>query len=291
MKLSRNVLVGSLATVGMVLGSVAPALTAQAARTSGVTGADGTSVEQTKSTDADGMESAGQLGKGNLAIAYTSTDNKTTGPAAAYSNASVNVVSGILVLDKVPDFNFGTAASGSVKGLVDNSKGSQTATEATENDEGTAAIDGNDEGNLQVIESRANDALSGFTVSAGLGAFKASDETDTYGTADPFVLNMKPADLTLNGAAFKNGNVNYQSENATVTAPKDKDDTTAKASDVMNVVAGQKGYTAGTYAAQFNTDKLVSLSVPAGIGSGQTVKSLNSTITWTLKAQPVITTP
>lgn len=35
MKLSKNVLVGSLATAGMVLGAVAPALTAQAATTTG----------------------------------------------------------------------------------------------------------------------------------------------------------------------------------------------------------------------------------------------------------------
>lgn len=50
MKLSRNVLVGSLATVGMVLGSLAPAVVAQAATTSGVVGSDG-NVTGTKASD------------------------------------------------------------------------------------------------------------------------------------------------------------------------------------------------------------------------------------------------
>jgi len=295
MKLSSRVLAGSLASAGMVLSLVAPAITAQAARTSGVTGADGSTVEQTKSTDADGMEGAGQLGKGNLAIAYTSADNTKTGPAAAYSNASVDVVSGVLVLDQVPDFNFGTAASGSVKGLQDNSKGSQTTTEATENAAGTAAVDGNSEGNLQVIESR--DTLSGFTVSAALGQFKDTDEKPVT-TTDPFILNLKPANMTLNGEDYKNGKVNYQTDSANISSDATSDpDTavtqpTAKAAPVMDVKAGQTGYEAGTYAAQLNSDKFVSLSVPSGIGKGtQAVKSMNATITWTLAAKPTTATP
>lgn len=277
MKLSRNVLVGSLAVSGMVLGAIAPAVTAQAARTSGVTGTDGSTVTQTTSTDADGMEDAGQLGKGNLAIAYTNTDNSKTGPAAAYSNASVDVVSGILVLDQVPDFNFGTAASGSVKGLVDNSKGSQNTSNTTATD-GTAAIDGNDQGDLQVIESR--DALSGFQVSASLGEFKDSTGKAVT-TTDPFILNLKPANMTLNGADYENGKVPFQTDNANIST------TDTKSAPVMTVKEGQVGYKAGTYAAALNTSDLVSLTVPGGINAGtQKVQSLNSTVTRTLAATP-----
>lgn len=282
----------------MVLGAIAPALTAQAARTSGVPGkTDGSAVEQTGSKDADGMEDAGQLGKGNLAIAYTSADGTgETGTAAAYSNASVNVVSGVLVLDQVPDFNFGAAASGSVKGLVDNSKGTQPDTE--ENDKGTAAIDGNAQGNLQVIESR--DKLTGFTVSAALGDFTDAsgaavkgNGTGTEENGSAFILNLKPANMTLNGKDYKNGNVNYQTEKANITATtNDPDETAAQpgagAAKVMNVAEGDTGYTTGTYAAALNTSDLVSLTVPSGIGKAgsQSVQSLNSTITWTLATTP-----
>ena len=239
------------------------------------------------------MEDAGQLGKGNLAIAYTdATTGAPVGTAAAYSNASVNVVSGILVLDQVPDFNFGAAASGSVKGLVDNSKGTQS--DAAENSDGTAAIDGNAQGNLQVIESRS--ALTGFTVSAAVGDFKDSKGTAVTGsgaTDNAFILNLKPANMTLNGEDYKNGNVNYQTQEANITAATASNPNTdtaqpgATSAKVMQVNADQAGYKTGTYAAALNTSDLVSLTVPSGIGSGQSVKSLNSTITWTLAANPL----
>jgi len=191
MKLSRNVLVGSLAVSGMVLGAIAPAVTAQAATTTGQV--DATTGLVTRTAE----KSAGQLGKGNLAIAYDG--DGATGTASATSNASVQVVNGVLVLDKVPDFNFGAAASGSVKGLADNSRGTSTTTE--ENTDGTAPIDGNDEGSLQVIESRAG--LGGFNVTAALGQFKdaegtAAASTATTGNKD-FILHLSPADMTLDG--------------------------------------------------------------------------------------------
>ncbi|AYE38960.1 hypothetical protein D1B17_10100 [Companilactobacillus zhachilii] len=281
MKLSRNVLVGSLAVSGMVLGALAPAVTAQAAKTSGVV--DSTTGEVSQTKDASGMENAGQLGNtdSKLAIAYTNADNSVTGPAAAYSNASVNVVSGVLILDQVPDFNFGTAASGSVKGLVDNSKGSQNTSNTTATD-GTAAVDGNDKGALQVIESR--NALSGFTVSASLGSFQDAKGNAVVGSndaKDPFILNLNPANMTLNGKDYMNSTTPFQTAKANI-ATTDKE-----AAPVMAVAEGQTGYTTGTYAADLNTGDLVSLSVPSGINAGeQKVQSLNSTITWTLAATP-----
>lgn len=305
MKLSRNVLVGSLAVSGMVLGALAPAVTAQAARTSGSVDSTSGKVTGVENAGADGMVSAGQLGKGNLAIAYTdSTTGAPVGPAAAYSNASVDVVSGVLVLDQVPDFNFGTAASGSVKGLADNSKGSQTNT-STENNNGTAAIDGNAQGNLQVVESRSTDQLTGFTVSAQVGAFKDSTGTAVTTKADsPFILNLNPATMTLNGKDYDNGKVPFQTQSANIAADatSDPSDPVAKtpntgvagntaktpmSAPVMTVKKGQAGYTTGTYAAALNTSDLVSLTVPSGIGSGQSVNSLNATITWTLAANAI----
>lgn len=65
MKLSRNVLVGSLATVGMVLGAVAPAVTAQAATTTGKVDDDG---NVTGVADLKDPQPADE--NGGLAIAY-----------------------------------------------------------------------------------------------------------------------------------------------------------------------------------------------------------------------------
>lgn len=145
MKLSRNVLVGSLATVGMVLGAVAPAVTAQAATTTGKFN-NGT-LEQVKSTDVGSLADADHKVQDPeaLAIAYDKGDGATYGSATAESNANVTVVSGILTLDAVPDFGFGNAASGTTVSLKSN--------EATGD-----AQDGNDSGLLQVTDSRAAQA-------------------------------------------------------------------------------------------------------------------------------------
>lgn len=218
------------------------------------------------------MEDAGQLGKGNLAIAYDGDGNG--GSAEAYSNAAVQVVSGVLVLDKVPDFNFGAAASGSVKGLEDNSKVNNAED----------AIDGNDEGTLQVIESR--EKTPGFTLTASLGGF-ASKDTDgkdvAVDTTDPFILHLAAAPLQLNGEDLKNGNIDVTTQKADIETGA------SEASQVMNMAADT--YKSGTYSTQFNNSDLAKLTVPKGIGDGNTpsVKALHSTITWNLTAKPAAT--
>lgn len=97
MKLSSKVLAGSLASAGMVLSLVAPALTAQAATTSGEF--DSTGALQNKTSDVGSLTTDGHA----LAIAYDSMPKDDTpatyGTATATSNANVNVISGILVLD------------------------------------------------------------------------------------------------------------------------------------------------------------------------------------------------
>ena len=86
----------------MVLGAVAPAVTAQAATTSGKFDENGKLQQVTPNENVNGLgsENAG------LAIAYDAGDGSTVGTATAESNANVNVVSGILTLDAVPDFGF-----------------------------------------------------------------------------------------------------------------------------------------------------------------------------------------
>jgi len=278
MKLSRNVLVGSLATAGMVLGAVAPALTAQAATTSGTVGTDGSI---TPTTDLEKGVDAGQLGKGNLAIAYDNGkegDDAVTGHATAKSNAQVQVVSGILLLDQVPDFNFGAAAENSTKGLVDNTK--------TASNYESDATDGNG-GTLQVIESRS--ATPGFTLTASVGNFMTPvDATTGKGAAlttgnkgADFTLHLAASPLTVDGKAFSDGNVQK-----TTTAANILSDGTSSA-PVMNFVGGT--YETGTYAAKFDTSDLAQLTV-GNTGADKTtpsVQSLHSTITWDLNAAAV----
>lgn len=270
MKLSRNVLVGSLATVGMVLGAVAPAVTAQAAKTSGVVDADG-NVTKSTTTDASGMEEAGQLGKGNLAIAYDKDGTGTeTGTAEAYSNAAVQVINGVLVLDKVPDFNFGAAAQKTTKALQDNTK----------HEGNYEATDGNDEGVLQVTESRSK--APGFTLQAKLADFVNADGSKITkgGLGGDFELNLEAAPLTLNDEAYTNGNIPYTTLAQNLKAGGD-------AATVMSQ-AGK----VGTFAAKFNTADLASLYV-GDMGKtdadSPSVQSVHSTVTWTLNAKATAT--
>ncbi len=234
MKLSRNVLVGSLATVGMVLGAVAPAVTAQAATTTGKVGSDG-KVTQTESTD------VGQLGSGDPAIAFDGGDGSTYGTATANSNANVKVVSGVLVLDQVPDFGFGSAASDSTVSLKDN------------NATGTA-VDGNNKGVLSVIDARSE--TPGFTLSANLGQFTGTDgEAATNG--NQFVLTLNPEEIF-------DGN----GESASTTASPIKTSTAAMTSTgaaadgkiVMQPTA--KSYKVGTLKTTFSDADAASLYVP-----------------------------
>lgn len=275
MKLSSKVLAGSLASAGMVLSLVAPALTAQAATTSGEIGSDGKTVVASTPQD---KEIGALEGNKDLAIAFDGTDGNAL--ATAKSNASVKVVNGILILDRVPDFNFGAAASGTVKGLADNTRDAGAAKDA---------VDGNEDGVLQVTESRS--ALSGFTLSASLGSFLDSDGKAVTGTGTgtgvngkDFILHLASQGLTVNNTAQEG----FKSEDASITSSE----TAATAPDygtaVIKATKGEQGYTTGTIAATFDSAKTAQLTVPTGIGDGTkpTVQSLNSTITWTLNAKP-----
>jgi len=273
MKLSRNVLVGSLAVSGMVLGALAPALTAQAATTSGEFDKDGTLQQVSPNKDVNGLgsENAG------LAIAYDKGDGSTTGTATAQSNANVKVVSGILTLDAVPDLGFGTAAAGSTVNL-------------TNNKADKAAEDSQNQGLLTVTESRAG--APGFTLSAGLTPFNdgtgTGDAGDTTGdVADPFTLILKATPLKDDQGANVSTGADLSSSDASILA--DGKDTSSK--DVINLAA--KSYKTGAINASFTAadkDAMLKVTGTPTTADKASSKSYNSTITWTLKANASGTT-
>ncbi|MFH5810808.1 WxL domain-containing protein [Companilactobacillus sp. FL22-1] len=226
MKLSRNVLVGSLATTGMVLGLIAPSLTAQAATTSGkfVNG----NLEQVKDEDVGGL---GQEGTG-LAIAYDAGDGKTVGTATAQSNANVNVVSGILTLDSVPDFGFGTAAAGSTVNLKSN-----------EYDE--KAEDSQGQGLLTVTESR--EAAPGFVMTLDATPLK-DDSGANVAVAGTKALESLPATINADGSAGPNvislgaGKYNTGAINASFTPDAKNEHLTVGGTPTGAAKASSKSY-------------------------------------------------
>lgn len=269
MKLSRNVFVGSLATAGIVLGALAPSLTAQAATTSAVVNDDGSVTGVTPNKDVNPLNDKTP----GLAIAYDngSGDQSAMKTATAESDANVKVISGLLTLDKVPDFGFGTAAAGSKVDLQDN-------TSAIEND-------GNQSGILQVTDSRTDPntkATAGFNVTAALGTFNNTDKEGnvTPATGD-FLLELKPVQLTTTTDA-KDVIQGQKSKGVTL-----KSGDTATAPKVMDLEAGT--YNNGAIIAQFaaqtgapNSNAQLTVPASAGNGSEASAKSYSASITWTL---------
>jgi len=286
MKLSRNVLVGSLAVSGMVLGALAPAMTAQAATTTGSIGTDG-SVSHVDKTE------IGQLSKpdnGQLAIAYESDLGAGDGIATATSNAAVKVVNGVLVLNEVPDFNFGSAVAGQTKDLVDNTR-----------DSNAQGQDGNASGNLSVLESRqisedgTTNGATGFDLTAQLGAFvdASTGKAQTVSTKGNFVLNLLPQSVT--------DGQNVITGLKTSAAALDASDTSATAAkSVMSVssATNKDAYKDGEYLASFKAADSTTgakagatLAIPNDIKASAKgeVSSLNAPITWTLTAKSAAT--
>ena len=266
MKLSRNVLVGSLATAGIVLGAFAPSLTAQAATTSATVGEDGT-VTPTGDTNKD-VNSLNDPDNPGLAIAYDDGQGNVK-TATAESDANVTVISGILTLDKVPDFGFGTAAAGSTVDLQNNSSAIED--------------DGNQSGILQVTDSRTDPntkATAGFNVTAQLGQFNHTENgKDTAATGD-FFLALKPVQLTTSTNS-KDVIQGQKSEAATLKAGDSTD------SPILKLAAGD--YSNGAVIAQFaaetgkpNADAQLTVPSEAGNGSTASAKSYQAAITWTL---------
>lgn len=277
MKLSRNVLVGSLAVSGMVLGALAPALTAQAATGSAEFDSTGKLVQ--KDTDVGSLTKDGH----DLAIAYDSMPTDATqaeyGTATATSNANVKVISGILVLDAVPNFGFGSGAAGATVALDPKAKTSGTG------------VDGNDDGVLQVTDARATDdknTTKGFMLSATLANFTATDGTALTKGGDGFSLNLTPqAIVDGSGNNVTTNATDVQTGAATLTSDG------KSAAAVMSPKAGS--YKLGTLKAAYDTAAAANLSIPSGVdnmnNTTPSTKAMQSVITWTLNADPAATIP
>ena len=270
MKLSSKVLAGSLASAGMVLSLVAPALTAQAATTSGTVGTDGKVTHVANGTD------AGPLGEkdSKLAIAYSGLDTDGTtevkdGEATAKSNANVTVQSGILTLDAVPDFGFGNAAPNSTVAL-------------NSNDYDVKEEDSQGKGKLTVTESRENQP--GFVLSAAITAF--TDKADKTNTQN-YTLNLKPTKLLNDEGANVSKTGVASTNDISIAGAADTNTGADVKGDVMSLAAGT--YNAGPINASYTADDddaFLNLSADKNSGSSNSsVKSYNATITWTLSAQ------
>ena len=262
MKLSKSVLAGSLATAGIVLGAIAPTITAQAATSTGATDENG-NVTYKAGTD------VGPLGgeDSKLAIAFDSADGKGDGQATADSNANVKVQTGLLTLDAVPDFGFGNAAEGTTVALDNNDKNGSNATDSQGQDK------------LTVTDSRSD--APGFTVDAAITKFVEVGTTDaTKGKAYTLnlnkakLLNDKGDNVSANGVAYTN--VAQLVGNA--------DGTTGDTDNVITLAKGS--YNPGPINASFNKDAgnaTLNLNDVTDPATGSNVKSYNATITWTLK--------
>ncbi|MQS89150.1 WxL domain-containing protein [Companilactobacillus mishanensis] len=240
MKISKTKLAGSLALAGIVLGAVAPT-TVQAATSAGSFNEKGEYV----AGKVDGLS----LNNGDTVVADEVTQ------ASATSEANVQIVSGFLTLDMVPDFSFGTVISGGKTNL-------KPATVSTIKD------DGNSQGILQVSETR--DTAKGFVVTAELAGFRADGKGDEQ---KDFTLALtKQALVDQDGKNIAGAS----SKQATITSDN-------KPVEVINLADG--AYNKGQIRAIFNNSDAAQLSVGKSSVTGQKKQAYSSVITWKLATQ------
>ncbi|AYE37456.1 hypothetical protein D1B17_01775 [Companilactobacillus zhachilii] len=220
--------------------------------------------------------------------ASTDTSSNTTTTKAdgspATSTVSVTVLSGILTLEAVPDFNFGTMTVGSIGKLKSNVVNTDgfTVDDGTNTSDATAGRDGNTDGTLSVIDSRNNlKDMPGFTLSAAIGKLNPTN-TDGGSTLDA-ILHLNPMPL-----------VNEENNNVSNSATPLKTDkisvssVTGNSAPVMNLTKGS--YNGGLIKATFNTPDSASLEIPNTADNTKTsAKNMNAVVTWTLNAAPATT--
>lgn len=236
----------------------------------------------------------------SLAIAYSANTTPTTEAAStdtssnttttkadgspATSTVSVTVLSGILTLEAVPDFNFGTMTVGSIGKLKSNVVNTDgfTVDNGTNTSDATAGRDGNTDGTLSVIDSRNNlKDMPGFTLSAAIGKLNPTN-TDGGSTLDA-ILHLNPMPL-----------INEENNNVSNSAAPLKTDkisvssVTGNSAPVMNLTKGS--YNGGLIKATFNTPDSASLEIPNTADNTKTsAKNMNAVVTWTLNAAPATT--
>lgn len=204
------------------------------------------------------------LDSSNVEIA-DSNDNSATATSSETSNVNITVVSDLLTLDAVPNFNFGSGASGATVDLKDNS------------DDGNIIVDGNSQGILQVTESRKNadGQTPGFNLSARLNSFSSNGTN-----IDGFSMNLNSEELfDSDGDNISTGSNKLSTNKATLNAGSDQE------TSVMNLAAGS--YKSGTIRTSFTTPDSASLYVPKSADvSSKSVKKYSSSIVWTLTPTP-----
>jgi len=282
MKLLKNIIqLLVLTSLGL---SVTPLTTAQAATTNKAIQVDTTSAK-TSALDIS-LQRNNSIDTATPASASaTPTDGSTTTGKEATSNVSVTVLSGILTLEAVPDFNFGTMMQGSTGKLKSNTVDTSGYDGNNQDpDLNTAGIDGNSQGLLEVIDSRNElKNMPGFDLTASMGPLKTEDsDTDT---ADiDAILNLNPSPL-VDG---DNNNVSNSSKDLST----EKVAINSKSKNNPSVMNLQPNtYNAGVISTKFNTPDSASLELPgSGNGNIKSSKRMNAVITWTLTAKPTVTT-
>lgn len=234
-------LFSSIATATMVLTTLAPVAVANAA-TGHATNVAGSGVAQ-------------EISEGSLPMATSADKNDQTpgNSATAQSDANVKVIDGFLVLNSVPDLGFGAAIADSTVKLHDGNS--------------MRRDDGNDQGNLEVIDSRtAKTDDNGFTVTASLGDFANSKNVvyapSTGGSNFILTLNRVGVSQTKDFHSEETNNgVNL----------------TPGVSELPVLQAGKGSH--GTHTFQYrNSTADATLSVPAGVAADE----YSASITWSL---------
>jgi len=212
----------------------------------------------------------------------TTTDAGTT----AKSTVSVTVLSGILTLEAVPDFNFGTMTVGSTGKLKNNTASTDgfMLDNGTNTSTATAGRDGNSDGLLEVVDSRNSlKTMPGFTLSASMGQLKNTMLNADDPNLDA-VLHLNPVPLLDD----ENNNVSstgtdLKTDKASISSAE------GNTVPIMNMTPGS--YNGGLIKATFNTPDSASLEIP-GTGDNTKVssKKMNAIVTWTLNAAPAVTT-
>ncbi|WP_334331815.1 MULTISPECIES: WxL domain-containing protein [unclassified Companilactobacillus] len=200
------------------------------------------------------------------------------------STVTVTVLSGILTLDAVPDFNFGTMSKGTTVKLKNNTANTDGFTTGSDDGSDNAGIDGNSDGYLQVTDSRNltdPSNMPGFQLSASIGKLNiASNETSESLDA---ILHLS----ALNLVDDEDKNV---TNSDTLLKTKAVDISSVDGNDQTVIDMKSGTYNPGVIRAKYNTPDAASLTIPNdGTGSTKSSKNMNAVVTWTLTASPSVT--
>jgi len=215
----------------------------------------------------------------------TATPEDTTNTDPKTSTVTVQILSGILTLDKVPDFNFGAVVLGKTTNLKSNSVTDVPDDFATS---GKAGVDGSSDGMVKITESRSNaktGATPGFTLNASISPLYPYDTT-----ANPITGNI----MTLNSVPLvdsDNNNISTSSKDL-MTSKAAISDTDTGSSSLMDLAAGS--YRMGTIEAKWQNPGDATMFVNGTNGGGSAsdakAKKYSAVVTWTLTAKPSVTT-